>query len=117
MKCVFNALPISDDDFNHRDFEGTTISGLSGFSASAVQWLDGGGWGGGGAFETRRGRMKAKGTKGVSRVSWLSPLFVGFVFQSLLHERLIRKKRGQTPSLAFLFAIRRQPSASTRIPK
>jgi hypothetical protein len=20
MKCVFNALPISDDDFNHRDF-------------------------------------------------------------------------------------------------
>jgi len=29
---------------------------------------------------TRRG---TKGTKGVSRVSWLSPLFVGFVFQSL----------------------------------
>ena len=26
--------------------------------------------------------MKAKGTKGVSYVSWLSPLFVVFVFQS-----------------------------------
>jgi hypothetical protein len=31
MKCVFNALPISDDDFNHRDFgkaAGLSSSGL-----------------------------------------------------------------------------------------
>jgi hypothetical protein len=53
------------------------ISGLSEFSASAIQGVDGGGgWGGGGAFETRMTRREAKGTKGASRVSWL------FVFQS-----------------------------------
>ena len=33
-------------------------------------------------METRITRIKAKDTKGVSRVSWLSPLFVVFVFQS-----------------------------------
>jgi hypothetical protein len=26
MKCVFNALVISDDDFNHRDFGGNSTT-------------------------------------------------------------------------------------------
>ena len=41
------------------------------------------GWWRGRAFETRMTRRGAKGTKGGPCVSWLSCLFVGFVFQSL----------------------------------
>jgi hypothetical protein len=80
---------------------------------SAPQWFNG-------LMEevgVMEGRLKHEGHERGISVSWLSPLFVVFMFQSPPHERLIRKKRGQTPTLAFLFAIRRQPSASTRIPQ
>jgi hypothetical protein len=92
MKCVFNALPISDDDFNHRDFEGTTISGLSGFSAQRFNGLTE-------EFGVVEGRLKHEGREGERRARKGCLVFRGFRLSSWFSCFRVSPFRSQPPSL------------------